>query len=94
MPAFGQLLKAIGQAAKYAVRNRDEPTADHAADLLTELGAGLLHTVSVGEVNVARGVLSEAAQILDQIATQCDPDSLIPEALHADAEMARQLMSR
>lgn len=109
VPAAGQLLKAIGQAAKYAIRNHDEPTADHAADLVTELGSGVLGISSEGDLSVPRGTLAEAAQVLDRTAERFSSgswstcpcgkehgqeqyDSLMPDALRADAELARQLL--
>jgi hypothetical protein len=109
--AAGQLLKAIGQAAKYAVRNHDEQSADLAADLVTELGSGVFGVTDTGVITVPRGVLAEAAQLLDRAADQfasgawstcpCgkihgqfEYDALMPDALRADAEVARQLLVR
>lgn len=109
--AAGQLLKAIGQAAKYAALNHDEPTTDHAADLVTELGSGLFGASDEGTVTVPRGVLAETAQVLDLSADRFSAgiwstcpcgkdhgqqryDALMPEALRADAELARQLLLR
>jgi hypothetical protein len=66
--AGGQLLKALAQTAKYAIRNHDEPIADHAADLVTELGAALLDATAGDEIIVPRGVLAESAQLLDHAA--------------------------
>lgn len=109
--ATGQLLKAVGQAAKYAVLNHDEPTGDHAADLVTEFGSGLFSASDTGTITVPRGVLAETGQILDRAADlfaartwstcpcgkdhgQDQYDSLMPDALRADAELARQLLVR
>lgn len=109
--AAGQLLKAVGQAAKYAVLNHDEPTSDHAADLVTEFGTGLVGVSDDGTVGVPRGVLAETAQVLDLSAErfaagtwstcpcgkdhgQQKYDALMPDALQADAELARQLLIR
>lgn len=109
--ATGQLLKAVGQAAKYASLNHDEPTTDHAADLVTEFGSGLFAASDEGTVTVPRGVLAETAQVLDLAAErfaastwstcpcgkdhgQQQYDLLMPDALHADSELARQLLVR
>lgn len=107
--ATGQLLKAVGQAAKYASLNHDEATMDHAADLVTEFGSGLYGASDEGTLVVPRGVLAETAQILDLSAERfaagdwstcpCGKDhgqekydALMPDALRADAELARQLL--
>jgi hypothetical protein len=107
--ATGQLLKAVGQAAKYASLNHDEATMDHAADLVTEFGSGLYGASDEGTFIVPRGVLAETAQILDLSAERfaagtwstcpCGKDHgqekydvLMPDALRADAELARQLL--
>ena len=107
--ATGQLLKAVGQAAKYASLNHDDATMDHAADLVTEFGSGLYGASDQGTLIVPRGVLSETAQILDLSAErfaagtwstcpcgkdhgQVQYDALMPDALRADAELARQLL--
>ena len=109
--ATGQLLKAVGQAAKYASLNHDEPTTDHAADLVTEFGSGLFAASDGGTVTVPRGVLAETAQVLDLTAErftagtwstcacgkdhgQQKYDELMPDALRADAELARQILVR
>lgn len=109
--ATGQLLKALGQAAKYASMNHDEPTTDHAADLVTEVGSGLFSASDEGTVTVPRGVLAETAQVLDLTSErfaagtwstcpcgkdhgQQKYDELMPDALRADAELARQLLVR
>jgi hypothetical protein len=92
-----------------AVANGDKQITDHTADLVTEIGAGVTDAASSGNVVIPCGVLSETAQILDQVAEQfhggiwstcpCGEDhdqnqldSLMPTALKADAEMARQLL--
>lgn len=109
--ATGQLLKAVGQAAKYASLNHDEATTDHTADLVTELGTCLFGVTQTGIVTVPRGLLAETAQILGRAAEQfiagawstcpCGKDhgqgqydSLMPDALQADAELARQVLFR
>lgn len=109
--ATGQLLKAVGQAAKYAALNHDEPTTDHAADIVTEFGSGLSGVSDASVVTVPRGVLAETAQVLDLSAERfatgtwstcpCGKDhgqqrydALMPDALRADAELARQLLLR
>jgi hypothetical protein len=109
--ATGQLLKALGQVAKYASLNHDKPTTDHAADLVTEFGSGLFAASDKGTVAVSRGVLAESAQVLDLTAErfaagtwstcpcgkdhgQQQYDSRMPDALQADAELARQLLVR
>lgn len=66
--AVGQLINALSQAAKMAVTNGDKETAVHATDLLSEFGAGITDTAVAARVGVQRGVLSEAAQILDRVA--------------------------
>ena len=66
--AAGQLINALSQAAKMAVTNGDEETALHAVDLLSEFGAGVTAAASPAQVNMERGVLAEAAQILDRVA--------------------------
>lgn len=66
--AVGQLINALSQAAKMAVTNGDKETAVHATDLLSEFGAGITDTAVAARVGVQRGVLSEAAQVLDRVA--------------------------
>jgi hypothetical protein len=66
--AVGQLINALSQAAKMAVTNGDKETAIHAADLLSEFGASLSGSTTAARVSAQRGVLSEAAQILDRVA--------------------------
>ena len=61
-------LQALSQAAKMAVTNGDTETAVHAADLLSEFGAGITNAAETAQVGVERGVLSETAQILDRVA--------------------------
>jgi hypothetical protein len=66
--AAGQLINALSQVAKMAVTNGDEETTVHAADLLSEFGAGIATASATGRVDVERWVLSETAQILDRAA--------------------------
>lgn len=70
LTAAGQLIMALGQAAKMAVANGDRETSVHAADLLSEFGAGMTDAAKAAVVSVQRGVLSETAQILDRVAEQ------------------------
>lgn len=66
--AAGQLINALSQAAKMAVTNGDAETALHAVDLLSEFGAGVTAAASPAPVGIERGVLAEAAQVLDRVA--------------------------
>lgn len=65
--AAGQLINALSQSAKMAVTNGDKETAVHAADLLSEFGAGVSTASIAARVSVQRGMLSETAQILDRV---------------------------
>lgn len=105
--AIGQLINALSQAAKMAVTNGDKETAVHAADLLSAFGASISGSTTAARVSAQRGVLSEAAQVLDRVAESFETgwstcpcgeehgqrklDEALPRALRADAEMARQL---
>jgi hypothetical protein len=62
------LINALSQAAKMAVTNGDGETALHAVDLLSEFGAGVTAAASSAQVGMERGVLAEAAQVLDRVA--------------------------
>ena len=66
--AAGQLINALSQAAKMAVTNGDSETAVHAVDLLSELGSGISSAALPARISTERGVLAEAAQILDRSA--------------------------
>jgi hypothetical protein len=66
--AAGQLINALSQVAKMAVANGDNESAVHAADLLSEFGAGIAGSAVAVGAAMARGALSETAQILDRVA--------------------------
>jgi nucleotide-binding universal stress UspA family protein len=66
--AAGQLIMALGQAAKMAVTNGDRETTVHASDLLSEFGASLVGAKTPARLSLERGVLAETAQILDRVA--------------------------
>jgi hypothetical protein len=70
--ALGPPLMALAQAAKYASGNGNQRIADHALDLITELGAAATADLDSLDMRVAVGVLDEAADILDRVATRIE----------------------
>lgn len=69
----GRLVEALAQAVKFAVANHDERIADHAVDLVSELGAALRQVADGADaVTAASGVFTEAASLLDEVAARLD----------------------
>jgi hypothetical protein len=69
----GRMIEALGQVAKFATANQDKRIADHAADLVTELGAALREMPEGDDaVTAATGVFAEAGTLLDDVAARMD----------------------
>lgn len=64
----GRLIGGLSQAVKYAAANGDTETPGHAADLLTEFGVALLASRGAAAITVEHGCLTEAADLLEQVA--------------------------
>ncbi|MGW6262492.1 hypothetical protein [Streptomyces sp. NPDC055085] len=101
----GRPLMALAQAAKYAASNGDLRTAQHAIDLICEIGAAIAEPDSA-LAPVPAAVLDESAQILDHVADrigkdgwsvcpcgeehgQARTDAAIPAVLRDDADLVR-----
>jgi hypothetical protein len=66
----GQLVAALGQVAKFAAANDEARIADHAADLVSELGFALREVpdYAVSEIRAAAGMFAEAGVLLEDAA--------------------------
>lgn len=64
----GLLIAALGQAAKYAISNKDDQTADHAADLISEIGLALCGSDGAETIITDQGLWSETGDILERAA--------------------------
>ncbi|MFF3159481.1 hypothetical protein [Streptomyces sp. NPDC057910] len=101
----GRPLMALAQAAKYATSNGDSRTAQHAIDLICEIGSAIAD-LDNELAPVPAAVLDETAQILDRVADkiekdgwsfcpcgedhgQARADAAVPAVMRADAGLVR-----
>ncbi|MFI5748902.1 hypothetical protein ACIBBE_23905 [Streptomyces sp. NPDC051644] len=101
----GRPLMALAQAAKYATSNGDSRTAQHAIDLICEIGSAIADLDSE-LAPVPAAVLDETAQILDRVADkiekegwsvcpcgedhgQARADAAVPAVMRDDADLVR-----
>ncbi|MDG4859042.1 hypothetical protein P8605_12905 [Streptomyces sp. T-3] len=101
----GRPLMALAQAAKYATSNGDSRTAQHAIDLICEIGAAIAELDS-GLAPIPAGVLDETAKILEHVASKIEKDgwsvcpcgedhgqvradAAVPGVMRDDAELVR-----
>ncbi|MER6917064.1 hypothetical protein ABT354_35930 [Streptomyces sp. NPDC000594] len=69
----GRPLMALAQAAKYATSNGDSRTAQHAIDLICEMGAAIAE-LDQPLAPIPAGVWDETAQILERVAQRIEKD--------------------
>lgn len=69
----GRPLMALAQAAKYATTNGDSRTAQHAIDLICEIGSAIAE-LDQALAPIPAGVLDETAQILEHVAQKIEKD--------------------
>jgi hypothetical protein len=103
----GRPLMALAQAAKYATSNGDSRTAQHAIDLICEIGAAIAELDSA-LAPIPAGVLDETAQILEHVAKkiekdgwsvcpcgedhgQARADAAVPAVMRDDADLVRTM---
>jgi hypothetical protein len=101
----GRPLMALAQAAKYATTNGDSRTAQHAIDLICEIGSAIAD-LDNELAPVPAAVLDETAQILDRVADkiekegwrvcpcgedhgQARADAAVPAVMRDDADLLR-----
>jgi hypothetical protein len=69
----GQLVAGLAQCAKFATANGDPRIADHAADLLSELGFALRELPDgADEIYAETGVFAEAGTLLREVASRIE----------------------
>jgi hypothetical protein len=102
----GRPLMALSQAAKYATSNGDSRTAQHAIDLVCEIGAA----IAAPDPDVAPipvGVLDETVQVLERVAQKIEGgwsvcpcgedhgqlrvDAAVPAVMREDVGLVRTL---
>ncbi|MFW6724210.1 hypothetical protein ACHZ98_29480 [Streptomyces sp. MAR4 CNY-716] len=103
----GRPLMALAQAAKYATSNGDPRAAQHAIDLICEIGAAIAEP-DRDHAPVPAGVLDETVQILERVAQkiekdgwsicpcgedhgQARADAAVPAVMRADADLVRTM---
>ncbi|MFJ7275531.1 hypothetical protein [Kitasatospora sp. NPDC098663] len=101
----GRPLMALAQAAKYATSNGDSRTAQHAIDLICELGSAIAE-LDRDLAPVPAAVLDETVQILERVANKIEKDgwsvcpcgedhgqtradAAVPKVMRDDADLVR-----
>ncbi|GAA2474093.1 hypothetical protein ACFPFX_12425 [Streptomyces mauvecolor] len=102
----GRPLMALTQAAKYATSNGDTRTAQHAIDLICEIGAAIADP-DPAIAPIPAGVLDETVQVLERVAQKIEGgwsvcpcgedhgqlrvDAAVPAVMRQDAGLVRTL---